>query len=492
MKIRTRDALISAPDHACRPARLCAVLFAAALLGACSSQSWRSSSAMWSDRNAGRAEAADAGGITGSQDDAGQAAATAPQEQEDSLAAAGSRGGADTAQQYESPPTEAHEADTGTTGESATGESSPSPGSDGAADQGLAATDADGGDQDADLMAGQQGAADDGTASSSMGSASEDAMAASGADTDSRSGALAEADSATAQGATEQGLTGAAVGDEGAADGGAEAPTAQDSMGTAAGEQTGADTLSETGAERDLPATGAVAQDGAGAVSAEAAEAAGEASSTGTGGAAAAAYAGSEAPSESAGGSDQAAVTPAPSTSGAGGSTQGGAGSSTQQQEVIVGMVEAPGRKATPTETVIPQTLGGILPLTLGVEGEGEFDFDRAVLREQVKSVLDEVAARLRDAEYDRLEIVGHADRVGTETYNQYLSERRAWAVARYLVQQGVPVTKLVVEGRGMHEPLSSVEDCTGLGREETIECLQRDRRVVISASIRRVDVNVH
>jgi len=159
---------------------------------------------------------------------------------------------------------------------------------------------------------------------------------------------------------------------------------------------------------------------------------------------------------------------------------------------VIVGLVETPGKKATPTETVIPQTLGGMLPLTVGVEGEGEFDFDKAVLRDQVRSVLDEVAARLKDAEYDRLEIVGHTDRIGTEVYNQYLSERRAWAVARYLIQQGVPVKKLAVEGRGMHEPLTTAGDCTDLSREATITCLQTDRRVVISASIRRVDVNVH
>ena len=164
----------------------------------------------------------------------------------------------------------------------------------------------------------------------------------------------------------------------------------------------------------------------------------------------------------------------------------------TKQEEVIVGLVETPGKKATPTETVIPQTLGGMLPLTLGLEGEGEFDFDKAVLREQVRVVLDELAAKLKSAEYDRLEIVGHTDRIGTDDYNQYLSERRAWAVARYLIQKGVPATKLAVEGRSMHEPVTAANACAGLTREATISCLQDDRRVVISASIRRVDVNVH
>jgi len=60
------------------------------------------------------------------------------------------------------------------------------------------------------------------------------------------------------------------------------------------------------------------------------------------------------------------------------------------------------------------------------------------------------------------------------------------------LIGQGIPVTKLAVEGRGMHDPLTPPDACAGLSREEMIPCLQPDRRVVISASIRRADVNVH
>ncbi|HXV08260.1 MAG TPA: OmpA family protein [Burkholderiales bacterium] len=163
------------------------------------------------------------------------------------------------------------------------------------------------------------------------------------------------------------------------------------------------------------------------------------------------------------------------------------------QEPLIVGVVEAPGKKATRNEEVIPLTLGGLLPMTLGVDGQGEFDFDRAVLREQVKELLDTLVSRLKGAEYDRIEIVGHTDRIGTEDYNQYLSERRAWAVARYLAKQGVPVTKMQVEGRGMQEPVTGAHECDAkdIDRDQLIVCLQKDRRVVISASIRKVDVNV-
>jgi len=161
------------------------------------------------------------------------------------------------------------------------------------------------------------------------------------------------------------------------------------------------------------------------------------------------------------------------------------------KQDTVVGLVDVPGKKATVKEDRIPQTLGGMLPMTLGVDGEGEFDFDKAVVRPEVKGLLDKLAAKLKDSEYDTLDIVGHADRLGTEEYNQSLSERRAWAVARYLIAQGVPLQKIRVEGHGVNEPLTKPEDCAGLTKKDAIVCLQKDRRVEIAASIRNTEVKV-
>jgi OOP family OmpA-OmpF porin len=158
---------------------------------------------------------------------------------------------------------------------------------------------------------------------------------------------------------------------------------------------------------------------------------------------------------------------------------------------MIVGMVDAPGGSARIDEDVTPQTLGGILPLVVGVDEEGQFDFDKAVLRPDTRSVLDDLATRLQDAEYDRLDIVGYTDRIGTDEYNQQLSERRAWAVARYLMQQGIPLAKIRVEGRGERESLLSMSECADLPRAELIACLQRDRRVQIEASIRKSHVKI-
>ena len=137
------------------------------------------------------------------------------------------------------------------------------------------------------------------------------------------------------------------------------------------------------------------------------------------------------------------------------------------------------------------QTLGGMLPLTVGVDEEGQFDFDKAVLRPDVKSVLDALADKLKDAEWDRLDITGYTDRIGTDAYNQHLSEQRAWAVARYLVDKGVPLGKLKVVGRGERDSLLKAGECKDLAREELIVCLQKDRRVEIEASIRKSTAKV-
>jgi outer membrane protein OmpA-like peptidoglycan-associated protein len=158
---------------------------------------------------------------------------------------------------------------------------------------------------------------------------------------------------------------------------------------------------------------------------------------------------------------------------------------------MIIGMVDAPGTHAQVDDDVTPQTLGGMLPLVVGVDEQGQFDFDKAVLRPETKTVLDDLSVKLQGAEYDRLDIIGYSDRIGTDEYNQQLSERRAWAVARYLMQKGVPLSKVRVQGRGERESVLSVGECADLAREDLIACYQRDRRVQIEASIRKSHVKI-
>jgi len=66
------------------------------------------------------------------------------------------------------------------------------------------------------------------------------------------------------------------------------------------------------------------------------------------------------------------------------------------------------------------------------------FDFDKSFLRDEGKTVLDNLASQLNSSkEYD-IVVGGHTDSVGTEAYNMKLSERRAQAVVKYLLMKGV------------------------------------------------------
>jgi OmpA-OmpF porin, OOP family len=87
------------------------------------------------------------------------------------------------------------------------------------------------------------------------------------------------------------------------------------------------------------------------------------------------------------------------------------------------------------------------------------FAWDQADLTPVTRAVLDQVAADYARGEPTRVTVAGHADRSGTEAYNQALSEQRARNIARALVERGVPQTALDVQWFGESEPRIPTED---------------------------------
>jgi outer membrane protein OmpA-like peptidoglycan-associated protein len=123
--------------------------------------------------------------------------------------------------------------------------------------------------------------------------------------------------------------------------------------------------------------------------------------------------------------------------------------------------------------------------VTVSFEAEPLFSFDKSVVRSDQRSKLDEFAAGLAGTQYDSISAIGFADRIGTEEYNQKLSERRANAVKAYLVRQGVPARKINTEGRGESEPVTG-DTCSGQRGKALIACLEPDRRVDVSVTATR------
>ena len=110
------------------------------------------------------------------------------------------------------------------------------------------------------------------------------------------------------------------------------------------------------------------------------------------------------------------------------------------------------------------------------------FKFDRYREKDMLpagRAKLDDVADKIKNYIVDtieRIDLTGHTDRLGSDAYNQRLSERRAKTVKNYLVKKGVDGSKITDAGHGEREP---VVQCKGnKATKKLIRCLQPNRRV--------------
>jgi OOP family OmpA-OmpF porin len=105
------------------------------------------------------------------------------------------------------------------------------------------------------------------------------------------------------------------------------------------------------------------------------------------------------------------------------------------------------------------------------------FEFDKAdVIMPSPK--LDEIASALQaDTSITNVDITGYTDRLGSDKYNQKLSERRANAVRDYLVSKGIDGNRLKAYGKGESNPLVQ---CNEKNRAALITCLEPNRRVEV------------
>jgi peptidoglycan-associated lipoprotein len=98
------------------------------------------------------------------------------------------------------------------------------------------------------------------------------------------------------------------------------------------------------------------------------------------------------------------------------------------------------------------------------------FDFDRADLRAEEQAQLTRVAAILRANPNATVVIEGHADRRGTDEYNQRLSQRRAEAVRRFLISQNVDARQIEAVPLGERKPAETGNDEAAYARNRRVE----------------------
>ncbi|HBD19993.1 MAG TPA: cell envelope biogenesis protein OmpA [Arenimonas sp.] len=108
--------------------------------------------------------------------------------------------------------------------------------------------------------------------------------------------------------------------------------------------------------------------------------------------------------------------------------------------------------------------------ITLDMPEAITFGFDSASLNRGAYGVLDRVADTLKEYDQTIVEVAGHTDSVGSDAYNQRLSERRAQAVADYLISRGVSGQRLMVVGAGEAHPVASNNTEAGRAENRRVE----------------------
>ena len=98
------------------------------------------------------------------------------------------------------------------------------------------------------------------------------------------------------------------------------------------------------------------------------------------------------------------------------------------------------------------------------------FDFDKAILKNEGKSKLDDLATKVRAVNLEVVIAIGHTDSIGSDAYNQKLSVRRAESVKAYLVSKGVEPNRIYTEGKGEKQPVASNKTKDGRQKNRRVE----------------------
>jgi outer membrane protein OmpA-like peptidoglycan-associated protein len=129
------------------------------------------------------------------------------------------------------------------------------------------------------------------------------------------------------------------------------------------------------------------------------------------------------------------------------------------KQETARVQAELDALKATPTPRGSVLTLGDVL-----------FDTGRAELKSGASRKLDQLAQFLVEHPDRRVQIDGFTDSVGSDSYNEELSQRRANAVREALIARGVEPSRIGTEGYGKSYPVASNGDSGGRQLNRRVE----------------------
>ncbi|MDX7922888.1 porin OmpA [Aeromonas media] len=135
----------------------------------------------------------------------------------------------------------------------------------------------------------------------------------------------------------------------------------------------------------------------------------------------------------------------------------------------------------TPAPEPAPAPAPVLVEKQFSLDSDVLFEFNKATLKPAASQALDNLFAQILAANPKDgvATVIGHTDRLGSDAYNQALSEQRARTVADYLIAKGLFADKVRAEGQGESSPVTG-GSCPDGAKAQMIACLAPDRRVEV------------
>ena len=98
------------------------------------------------------------------------------------------------------------------------------------------------------------------------------------------------------------------------------------------------------------------------------------------------------------------------------------------------------------------------------------FDFDRSTVKPEAAQILDRLVVFMNENKDKTANLAGYTDNVGTDAYNQRLSERRVNSVREYIVGKGVDSGRVTGQGFGESKPIPDNKTAEGRAKNRRVE----------------------
>ncbi|HEX4858025.1 MAG TPA: OmpA family protein, partial [Usitatibacteraceae bacterium] len=129
-----------------------------------------------------------------------------------------------------------------------------------------------------------------------------------------------------------------------------------------------------------------------------------------------------------------------------------------------------PAEPAKPAAPAAPAVAPASVKQAITIQAEALFDFDKYVLKPEGKKSIDEAIAKLAKVDVEMIIATGHTDSIGTDKYNQRLSERRANTVKEYMVSKGQAAAKITTLGKGETQPVATNKTKEGRAKNRRVD----------------------